>query len=230
MQVNVCVTVTILSWSSLNSPLLGDSSPHQAPSLNHSPLLLLVRAIFFFFDRGLFIFTGLSEILQRKNYHSHRRTLWRNTLLKSLGSNYLTCFPTSTRGNFSLCVTCSASKLAWSHGFINSLVTCSRCRWLWRSWYGVYSFGEHEILWVEWQLMIFALPHYQIARPCSSSGDEFIKIWKEFSSTELHRGLVNKMCGLRHSLMLLWFKDLMNVTEEVTIHRPNIVVSLRQWW
>ena len=26
----------------------------------------------------------------------------------------------------------------------------------------------------------------------------------------------------RHGLMLLWFKDLMNVTEEVTIHRPNV--------
>ena len=24
-----------------------------------------------------------------------------------------------------------------------------------------------------------------------------------------------------HGLMLLWFTDLMNVTEEVTIHRPN---------
>ena len=26
---------------------------------------------------------------------------------------------------------------------------------------------------------------------------------------------------LRHGLMLLWFTDLMNVTEEVTIHRPT---------
>ena len=26
----------------------------------------------------------------------------------------------------------------------------------------------------------------------------------------------------RHGLMLLWFTDLMNVTEEVTIHRPNV--------
>ena len=25
--------------------------------------------------------------------------------------------------------------------------------------------------------------------------------------------------------MLLWFRDLMNVTEEVTIHRPNVVTS-----
>lgn len=160
MQVDICVTVTMLSWSPINSLLLGDSSPHQAPLLESFTITATSKSNFFFFDRGLFIFTGLSEILQRKNYHSHRRTLWRNTLLKSLGSNYLTCFPTSTRGNFSLRVTCSASKLAWSHGFINSLVTCSRCRWLWRSWYGVYSFGEHEILWVEWQLMIFALPHY----------------------------------------------------------------------
>ena len=29
-----------------------------------------------------------------------------------------------------------------------------------------------------------------------------------------------------HSLMLLWFADLMNVTEEVTIHRPNVLTLL----
>ena len=27
---------------------------------------------------------------------------------------------------------------------------------------------------------------------------------------------------IRHSLMLHWFADLMNVTEEVTIHKPNV--------
>ena len=31
---------------------------------------------------------------------------------------------------------------------------------------------------------------------------------------------------IRHSLMLLWFADLMNVTEEVTIHRPNVLTLL----
>ena len=31
---------------------------------------------------------------------------------------------------------------------------------------------------------------------------------------------------IRHGLMLLWFKDLMNVTEEVTIHRPNVSTLL----
>ena len=30
----------------------------------------------------------------------------------------------------------------------------------------------------------------------------------------------------RHRLMLLWFTDLMNVTEEVTIHRPNVSTLL----
>ena len=39
---------------------------------------------------------------------------------------------------------------------------------------------------------------------------------------------------IRHSLMLLWFADLMNVTEEVTIHRPNVPTLLssafiREW-
>ena len=28
---------------------------------------------------------------------------------------------------------------------------------------------------------------------------------------------------IRHSLMLLWFADLMNVTEEVPIHRPHYI-------
>ena len=31
---------------------------------------------------------------------------------------------------------------------------------------------------------------------------------------------------IRHSLMLLWFADLMNATEEVTIHRPNVSTLL----
>ena len=31
---------------------------------------------------------------------------------------------------------------------------------------------------------------------------------------------------IRHSLMLLGFKDLMNVTEKVTIHRPNVSTLL----
>ena len=31
---------------------------------------------------------------------------------------------------------------------------------------------------------------------------------------------------IRHSLKLLWFADLMNVTEEVTIHRPNVSTLL----
>ena len=31
---------------------------------------------------------------------------------------------------------------------------------------------------------------------------------------------------IRHCLMLLWFKDLMNVTKEVTIHRPSVSTLL----
>ena len=32
--------------------------------------------------------------------------------------------------------------------------------------------------------------------------------------------------NVRHSLKLHWFADLMNVTEEVTIHRPNVSTLL----
>ena len=31
---------------------------------------------------------------------------------------------------------------------------------------------------------------------------------------------------IRHGLMLLWFAYLMNVTEELTIHRPNVPTLL----
>ena len=31
---------------------------------------------------------------------------------------------------------------------------------------------------------------------------------------------------IKHGLMLLWFTGLMNVTEEVTIHRPNVSTPL----
>ena len=31
---------------------------------------------------------------------------------------------------------------------------------------------------------------------------------------------------IRHGLMLLWFTDVMNVTEEVTILRPNVLTLL----
>ena len=31
---------------------------------------------------------------------------------------------------------------------------------------------------------------------------------------------------MRHGLMQLWFTDLMNVTEEVIVHRPNVSTFL----
>ena len=31
---------------------------------------------------------------------------------------------------------------------------------------------------------------------------------------------------IRHGLMLLWFKDLMNVNEEVTMYKPNVSIHL----
>ena len=34
------------------------------------------------------------------------------------------------------------------------------------------------------------------------------------------------MINIGHSLKLHWFADLMNVTEEVTIHRPNVSTLL----
>ena len=41
-----------------------------------------------------------------------------------------------------------------------------------------------------------------------------------------HYWLMELLLDLDHGLMLLWFADLMNVTEEVTIHRPNFSTLL----
>ena len=48
MQVDICVTVTMLSWSPLNSLLLGDSSPHQAPLLESFTITATSKSHFFF--------------------------------------------------------------------------------------------------------------------------------------------------------------------------------------
>ena len=44
----------------------------------------------------------------------------------------------------------------------------------------------------------------------------------------LFRRLLAKKAAnyFRHGLMLLWFTDLIDVTEEVTIHRPNVSTYL----
>ena len=41
-----------------------------------------------------------------------------------------------------------------------------------------------------------------------------------------HYWLMELLLDLDHGLMLLWFADLMNVTEEVTIYRPNFSTLL----
>ena len=38
--------------------------------------------------------------------------------------------------------------------------------------------------------------------------------------------IIKTFFRIRHSLKLHWFADLMNVTEEVTIHRPNVSTLL----
>ena len=54
----------------------------------------------------------------------------------------------------------------------------------------------------------------QVNYPGSTPGNVvFVPIW------------INTL-AIRHSLMLLWFADLINVTEEVTIHRPNVSTLL----
>ena len=48
-------------------------------------------------------------------------------------------------------------------------------------------------------------------------GDDSFSYWLKKKKNKI---------SFRHGLMLLWFTDLMNVTEEVTIHRPNVSTLL----
>ena len=52
----------------------------------------------------------------------------------------------------------------------------------------------------------------------------FWKIWK-LSENYIKVHTATRWT-IRHSLTLLWFADLMNVTEKVTIHRPNVSTLL----
>ena len=60
----------------------------------------------------------------------------------------------------------------------------------------------------------------QSARPALLKGNTF-KCLPVNTGTHMQTEGLN-----RHSLMLHWFADLMNVTEEVTIHRPNVSTLL----
>ena len=58
-------------------------------------------------------------------------------------------------------------------------------------------------------------------------------IWSYNQSTQIARHIsvlplqtYQQIQCNRHGLMLLWFKDLMNVTKEVTIYRPNVLTLL----
>ena len=47
-----------------------------------------------------------------------------------------------------------------------------------------------------------------------------------FKNTLFFLFFLRQLFEIRHGLMLLWFTYLMNVTEEVTIHRPNVPTLL----
>ena len=57
-----------------------------------------------------------------------------------------------------------------------------------------------------------------------------IEVWNTLAQLNLIRQYIKVHTAtrwtIRHSLTLLWFADLMNVTEEVTIHRPNVSTLL----
>ena len=61
---------------------------------------------------------------------------------------------------------------------------------------------------------------------CSQSLHGSFRNKKEFNILKYIKVYTATRWTIRHSLMLLWFADLMNITEEVTIHRPNVSTLL----
>ena len=58
----------------------------------------------------------------------------------------------------------------------------------------------------------------------------FVTKWKKWEGEQCYKVYIKvhkaTRWTIRHGLMLLWFTDLMNVTEEITIHRPNVSTLL----
>ena len=74
--------------------------------------------------------------------------------------------------------------------------------------------------------MVIWKTHHSFMHPTFISTNKNCQGYIPFNQKRIILSCLNQDKPGRHSLMLLWFKDLMNLTEEVTIHRPNVSTLL----
>ena len=75
-------------------------------------------------------------------------------------------------------------------------------------------------------MVIWKQTHHSFMHPTFISINKNCQGYIPFNQKRIILSCLNQDKPGRHSLMLLWFKDLMNLTEEVTIHRPNVSTLL----
>ena len=74
--------------------------------------------------------------------------------------------------------------------------------------------------------MVIWKTHHSFMHPTFISTNKNCQGYIPFNQKRIILSCLNQDKPGRHSFMLLWFKDLMNLTEEVTIHRPNVSTLL----
>ena len=75
-------------------------------------------------------------------------------------------------------------------------------------------------------MFIWKQTHHRFMHPTFISTNKNCQGYIPFNQKRIILSGLNQDKPGRRSLMLLWFKDLMNLTEEVTIHRPNVATLL----
>ena len=74
--------------------------------------------------------------------------------------------------------------------------------------------------------MVIWKTHHSFMHPTFISTNKNCQGYIPFNQKRIILTCLNQDKPGRNSLMLLWFKDLINLTEEVTIHRPNFSTLL----
>ena len=90
-------------------------------------------------------------------------------------------------------------------------------------YYFIAKIGIYSNLWV-WLTILIALVFFvSVVTNRQQDFDDHRQIDVHIKYIKVHTAT---RWTIKHGLMLLWFTDLMNVTEEVTIHRPNVSTLL----
>ena len=90
---------------------------------------------------------------------------------------------------------------------------------LWSIFSWPFALHKHErIKWMSATMSLLSVSDRSTVNSCPKPAQG----WRHHRWTKT----MQNMTALRHGLMLLWFTGLMNVTEKVTIHRPNVSTLL----